>query len=159
MKHIWLFLTCALFYFQSTFSYAQVSGVINNYASVAALDYSLQEVTVASTVGFSVGDKVLLIQMNGATIDQTNSVNYGDVTAVGAAGNYEFQEICSISGSKIGFTKNLVNAYDPALGAVQLVTVPQYTNETVSGTLNCTAWNGITGGVVVLEASGTLTLY
>ncbi|MDW8157922.1 MAG: hypothetical protein RML72_03470, partial [Bacteroidia bacterium] len=131
----------------------------NVYTKVTAINLCNNSVTVSSTNGFSVGDKVLLIQMKGAAIDQSNSTNYGNITSYNSAGNYEFQIIASISGSTITFQHQLVRTYDPN-HFVQLVKVGTYTNATTQGTITCPAWNATTGtgGVLVIEASGTLTL-
>ncbi|MCH8331125.1 MAG: hypothetical protein IH946_07065, partial [Bacteroidetes bacterium] len=56
-----------------------ISGVINTYTAVSAIDYVNNNVTVSSTVGFSVNSKVILIQMNGATVDSSNSSSFGDI--------------------------------------------------------------------------------
>jgi hypothetical protein len=47
---------------------------------------------------FNVGDRVLLYQAKGATIDVTNSASYGNITSIGSAGVFEFHQIAAISG-------------------------------------------------------------
>ena len=68
-----------------------ISGTVNNYAEVTALAGT--NITVVSAAGFSVGDRILIIQMKGATINTTNTANFGDITNYGNAGNYEFADI------------------------------------------------------------------
>ncbi|MDW8159331.1 MAG: hypothetical protein RML72_10730, partial [Bacteroidia bacterium] len=68
-----------------------ISSCPNAYAKVTAINLCDNSVTVSSTNGFNVGDKVLIIQMKGATIDQTNTANYGNILNYNSAGNYEFQ--------------------------------------------------------------------
>ncbi|MCB9234441.1 MAG: gliding motility-associated C-terminal domain-containing protein [Bacteroidia bacterium] len=133
-----------------------VSGIINIYTPVASVD-SCNSITVGSSAGFNVGDKVLIIQMKGATTDLTNTGTYGTVTAYNDAGNYEFATISAISGNSINFQFTLLRTYDPT-GLVQMVSVPQYNNITVTAPLTAQAWNGSTGGVLVFEATGTVTL-
>jgi hypothetical protein len=95
----------------------------------------------------------------GAVVDQTQTAAFGGITAINNAGKYEFAQICGIIVDTVYFKNVLVNSYD-ASGAIQLVTVPQYTNVTVTGTLSATPWSSATrtGGVLVFEASGSVTL-
>ncbi|MFL5731059.1 MAG: T9SS type A sorting domain-containing protein [Cytophagaceae bacterium] len=142
-------------------SFAQISGIINTYTQVTAVDLICNKVTVGSTAGFAVGDRALMIQMQGAVIDQTQAATFGDLTGAGiaGAGNYEFVVILAISGNDIYFKNTILyNNYDPTNGSIQLITVPQYTDVTITGTLTAQAWNGTTGGVLVFEASGIVTL-
>lgn len=146
------------FVFIANAGYSQISGVINNYTQVTSVDVANIEVTVTDASAFSVGDRALIIQMTGATIDETNTSAFGDLTAVGATGNYEILEICNIAGNDIAFDQQFSRTFDITTGIVQLVTIPQYGNISVSGTLQPAAWNGTTGGVLIFEASGTVTM-
>lgn len=146
-----LFLTANVSYL-----YAQnIGGIINTCTAVNNINNNV--LTVASAAGFVPGDKVLVIQMQGATINQVNNASFGQITAYGDAGNYEFCFIQSIVGNTITLTSNLCNTYTIA-GRVQLVRVPVYNNPTVTTTLTCQPWNGTTGGVLVFDALNTLTL-
>ncbi|MFL5728174.1 MAG: T9SS type A sorting domain-containing protein [Cytophagaceae bacterium] len=122
--------------------------------------------TLANPGPFNVGDKVLIIQMQGATVSLTDSATndnskpvFGSITSYSGAGNYEYSYIATKVGSTVTFSQNLINAYNPA-GSVQLVTVPQFANLTVTGVKTGTPWNSTTktGGVMVFEVLGTLTL-
>jgi hypothetical protein len=150
MLFVWLATT--------TLSNAQtnISGVVNDYTNVSAIDYIGNHITVGSASSFSIGDRVLVIQMQGATIDQSQSSTFGSISNYNNAGNYELQTICDIQGQNIYLTYDLVNMYDPA-GSLQLIRVPVYSSATISGgNLTSQAWNGTTGGVVVLEVTGNL---
>ncbi len=130
-----------------------ISGVINEYTAVTAIScISGGEIEVLSTASLSLGDKVLLIQMKGATINESGTGSYGDVTNYGASGQYEVQEIQSISGNTIFFTYALENNYDIS-GSVQLIRIPEYDTANVNGTLTAQAWNGTTGGVLIFFAN------
>ncbi|MNU89336.1 hypothetical protein D3C71_791700 [compost metagenome] len=142
-------------FWSATDASAQISGVINIYTPV--IQINCNSIQVVNPSGFNPGDKVLIIQMKGATIDTSNSQNFGNIISYGGCGRYEFATISSINGSTITLPFALVHTYD-ASGAVQLIRVPQYTNITVTDTLRAQAWNGSTGGVLVMEVSGTLTL-
>ncbi len=150
---------------------AGLSGVINAYfspaASAAAGDSSLQ---VTSATGLAAGDKVLVIQMQDSSIDSTDSSSYGDGSAGDPAtgsvtdrwsGYYEFVGVTSVTGSApsitLGLTTALQNSYwSRGRSSFQVIRVPQYGDVTLGGTVTASAWNGSTGGVVVLEAGSTL---
>lgn len=153
-----LILWACLFFLGQEHLSAQLTGVINTYVKVTAVDYACNKITVTDITGFSAGDKILLIQMQGATIDQTSiNPSYGDITAINDAGNYEFAFIDHFIGNDVYFQQTLLKTYTPS-GSVQMVSVPQYGNISVTGELRAQPWNGNTGGVIVLECSGTLTL-
>jgi hypothetical protein len=146
----------------SCFILAQnISGIINTYQRVVAIDTCLNTATVASEQGFAVGDRVMIIQMKGATIDTSNTPSYGTVQSLNGAGEFEIATVLSMPDLiTIRFRDKLLNNYDAEHGAVQLVRIPQYTDVIVVDTLRPKPWdpNTGTGGVLILEASGTLTL-
>ena len=65
-----------------------ISGVINDYAEVTFVGTNSVDVTDASA--FQSGDKVLLIQMKGATITTGNVPDFGTITNQNSAGVFEF---------------------------------------------------------------------
>lgn len=131
-----------------------ISGVINNYGSVTNI--STTSATLASTAGFSVGDKVVVIQMKGVTINPANNINYGMITSYNDAGNYELTTLTSVAGNVVTFASPLLRSYS-VLGLVQIVRVPVYTNATITASLTCLPWNGTVGGILAFEVNGTLT--
>lgn len=131
-----------------------ISGVVNIYTAVSNI--SGTDITVGSTAGFAAGDRVLVIQMKGATIDETNTSAFGDILSYGSAGYYEFADVASVSGSDIILENPLCRTYDVS-SAVQMVRVPVYGDVTISGIVTADPWDGSTGGVVAIEASGTIT--
>jgi gliding motility-associated-like protein len=134
-----------------------ISGIINTYTQVTDTDLDSCEVTVASTTGFAVGDKVIIMQMKGASIDTTNTAAFGTITNYNSAGNYELCTIASITGSVISFEMTPVKTYDVTKN-VQLIYVPVYTNATITGTLTCTPWDGTIGGVLAFIDNGTTVM-
>jgi hypothetical protein len=136
-----------------------VSGVVNSYYSISAINIPSNIVTVDNAAGLYNGQPVLIIQMKGATVSGANSAAYGSITAIGDAGNYEFNTICSITGNQVMLQNKLVNAYD-VTADVQLVSYNSYTSVTVSGIINAQTWDPITGkgGVVVIAATNSITL-
>lgn len=113
-------------------------------------------VTVSSALGFSVGDRVLLIQMKGAIINQTNTASFGQITNLSSAGNFEFTNIAAISGNTITFVSALCKPFS-VTGKVQLIRVPVYNQATINAVVTANPWNGNTGGVVAIEATTSLT--
>lgn len=148
-----LFISCLVFisFGQNT----NISGIINSYTSVSSI--SGTTITVSSSAGFSVGDQILIIQMQGATIDQSNSSSFGSITSIGDAGNYEFATVCSIPNGTQLVANNIQRSYSSS-GIVQLVSVPVYDDATITSTLTAAPWNGVTGGILAFECTGNLTL-
>lgn len=150
-----------LFVLSGLKSQTNINGVINDYAAVTGIDTAgcNNDFTVDDASAFAVGDTVLIIQMQGATIDQSNSAAFGDVVNYGSAGNFEKNVISAISGNVISFGFELANTYD-ANGSVQIVSIPYYNgNVTVSGgMLTADDWDGAKGGVLIFSASGDVTL-
>jgi hypothetical protein len=134
---------------------ATISGIINQYAAVTTA--GTNSVSVTSAAGFTAGNKVLIIQMKGATIDLNNAATFGDITAINNTGNYEYARISSISSNNISFVSGLTRSYDVA-GKVQIVKVPEYNNVNITGTLIGADWNGSTGGVLAFDAAGVVTM-
>ncbi len=129
-----------------------IKGVINHYAAVTKV-CSDGILGVDDATGFAVGDKIIIIQMQGATIDQSENTAFGDVTALNNAGKYEYNEVGTINGKNIVPKFQLLNTYNANGGSVQIVRVPVYTNKVVvGGTLTAAAWNGSKGGILAFEA-------
>lgn len=137
-----------------------ISGVINTYTPVSAINVAKTQLTVGSITGFSANDKILVVQMKGASIDNTTpatNANFGAITAYNSAGLYEIANVSSVSGTLVTLSAALINNYAVA-GLVQLIHIPVLSNPTVDGLLTAQPWNGATGGVLILEATNTLTL-
>lgn len=131
-----------------------ISGTVNTYTNVTNI--AGLNITVGSAAGFVACDRVMIIQMKGATINTTNTATFGQITSYNDAGNYEFANVASVAGNVITLTTPLTQTYTTT-GAVQLIRVPVYTNPTIIGTITCPNWNGVTGGVVVFESTGPVT--
>jgi hypothetical protein len=111
-------------------------------------------VTLASSPGLSVGDEVLLINMHGSDAAHSH------------VGVYEFAFVGAVSGDTVTLDAPLSGIYGEATNsdlsgqALQLVRVGQYTDVTVAATglLTAEAWDGSTGGVLALRATGTVSV-
>ncbi|RSK36161.1 T9SS type A sorting domain-containing protein [Hymenobacter metallilatus] len=123
------------------------------------------------------GDLVVIMQMQAAELNTTNTDGYGDGIAGNnlAAGNlqnanfraglYEYGVVASVSGSTITLRNGLINAYISADATAsqgqqrfQVIRVPRNFNLTLTGDVTGPRWNGRTGGVVVLDVNGTLNM-
>ncbi len=163
---------------------AALSGIVNTYypgvgtAAAGANTISVGAPTGAGTT-ISPGDLLLVIQMQDAALNTSNSGAYGDGVAgtpgSGAiapitAGLYEYVAAVSFTGATITIrgangANRLINTYTSAAATAthgqqtfQVIRVPQYSSATVTGTLTAPAWNGATGGVVAIDVAGALTL-
>jgi gliding motility-associated-like protein len=132
-----------------------ISGVINFYTEAKSINCN--SIKVANSAGFNKGDKVLIIQMQGAVVDLSNSSRFGEITDFNNAGNYEFGVIEVVVGTEL-ILQNFIQKKYTISGKVQVVRVPQYVDAKVTGLLKAKAWDGTTGGVLVFEVAGTLTL-
>lgn len=148
-------------------------------AASTTITVGANNINGASTA-VAVGDLLLVIQMQDASITSTNNSSYGDGVAgapgSGAApnnntGRYEYVVATStlgLGGGTVsirgtGTGNGLKNAYNTtaASGAkgqstFQLIRVPQYSSATLSSSLTAAAWNGATGGVLVIDVAGNL---
>lgn len=162
------------------------AGVYNTYyPGTATANAGAVSITLGASQGAStpiaVGDLLLVMQMQDATINTTNTGSYGDGVAgdpaTGAtnynnAGRYEFVVAKSSLGTGGGSVQvegkgpggGLINTYTHTATATgtqgqrrfQVVRVPQYYDATVTGVVTAAAWNGTSGGIVALDVANTL---
>jgi len=136
-----------------------ISGVINLYA------YLIRDVNpckgllyVNQTTGFKPNDLICIVQMQGAQIKSVNDSTYGEMMDEAGAGDFEFAIVDSVSSNSILCKHVLLHAYR-ANANTQVIRVPQYQNADVTGTLTCPEWNGKTGGVLIVDALGDVSLH
>jgi type IX secretion system substrate protein len=141
-------------------AYSQsISGIVNSYYQVTAVNAASNTVTVSNPAGLTPKARVLLIQMKGAAINGSNNSSFGNITAINNAGNYEMNTICSVSGNDVVLEFQMLNSYTPG-DTVQLVTVPSYQSVTISDSVKSSPWSPTTatGGIVAIEATDTIYL-
>ncbi len=203
MKLFTLFLSTVFIAGLSTFSFSQrgkdgvgnVSAAntqVNTYATVTAT--GTNTITVSNiatltgaiwpTTALAAGDLIMIIQMQGASMDidvtptatwggnytvpgaylWTNNWNqfpheWGKITAYNNAGKFEQAEVRSVAGNLITLQCNLQNTYTAA-GHVQVVRIPRYSSLTLTGTASIVpvTWDGNIGGVVAVEANTDIVL-
>ena len=139
--------------------------IVNKYA-VLAVDAPVGATLIAvnnpggsaglDPATLTAGDLLLVIQMAGASINNSDSPSYGQVTDFKNAGHHEFVTVNAvINGNMIVINppcSGLRFAYTAA-GKAQVIRVPQYTSLTIDsgGSLTAPAWNGRIGGIVAVH--------
>lgn len=160
-----------------------VAGIINTYWTPGTGNYGPGSTTISlsaqrgAAATLAPGDLVLIIQMQCATLNTTDTLAYGDGVAGEpasgylssspgcAAGRYQFLRAgAGTSGSTLNLTGSpLTAAYEQAAATTtngrrtfQIIRVPQYANVTLGGTVTASPWDGNSGGVAVIDAAFTL---
>lgn len=134
------------------FGQTTISGTINQYAKVLGIELCEARLTVDNGNSFQPGDHLLLIQMKGATINESNNSSFGNIQNLGSSGFYEKNEVLAVVGNEVFLKYEITQQYD-ITGAVQLVSVPFYSDVIVNGELVAKPWDGQTGGIVAIEAT------
>ncbi len=150
-----------------------INGTVNDYVDIIRVidpncgdcptgEECWYRIEVSDASAFNTGDRVLIVQMKGATIDVTNTDTGGEILDIGNAGNYEFFII-----GKVDYDNNIIyprgelkRTYDN-LGLIQLVKVPTYSGDVeINSDLEADAWDPSLGkgGVIAIFVDGTLTL-
>ncbi len=145
--------------------------VLNTYAvlasDAAAGDTSLvvtdaTDLDSAALGPLGAGDLVLVMQMQGASITNTDDASYGTVTALDGAGLYELVAVTGVAGNTISVESacgGLAHGY-AAAGHTQVVRVVQAKTLTVDAgaSLVASPWDGARGGVVAVHAEASATI-
>ncbi len=162
-----------------------LTGIVNTYypgtanAAAGATSISVGTSRGAATA-IAAGDLLLVIQMQDAAINSTDTDSYGDGVAGGTAsgstsvnnsGKFEYvQATGAVTAGAVGITgagagSGLVNSYVNAAATAtqgqrrfQVIRVPQYSTATLGSGLTVAAWNGTTGGILAVDVTGTLAL-
>jgi Secretion system C-terminal sorting domain len=136
-----------------------ISGIVNSYYKVVEIIPAKAGIRVANITGLNMNDKVMIIQMKGATVKTTNTTTFGDTTGLNNAGNYEIGTICTIRGDTAFLFFNLVNQYTVS-EKVQLVKFAEYYSANVVDTIKAASWSNTsgTGGVIAISVDEDLTL-
>ncbi|HEX6432374.1 MAG TPA: hypothetical protein VF008_31995 [Niastella sp.] len=127
------------------------------------------------TTPIGAGDVLLIIQMQGAQINATNDISYGDgVGGIGYlnngqlyAGNMEYMVAVNsvpLTGGTLMLQTGTVNSYKKAAFGTdgqytyQVIRVPVYYDLTLNADITPPNWNGTTGGVIVMAVMNTLNM-
>ena len=140
------------------------SAIINQYATLQSNAMAGSTAITLTNIAdlnnptpLQVGDLLLIIQMQGASIDNTNTINYGNILSYNGAGNYEFAYVVGIVGNTITLSCPLQQSYTTT-GRTQIIRVPQYQQLTIQAgaSVTASAWNGTRGGIVAIYAETLL---
>lgn len=166
-----------------------LNGVINSYWAGAGTVAAGQALTTIRFAGarrgrnknFAVGDLAIVMQMQDAAINSTNTSSYGDGSGSGSgstnlssgstAGYYEYVRITAVTANSVnvtGFGANngLIRSYVTSAAtatqgarAFQIIRVPRYTAASLSGGGPAALyWDGSSGGVLAFDVTGNLNL-
>lgn len=143
---------------------------VNEYTTLAAdANAGASSITVSNsslnTNGYfsaplAAGDLIFIIQIEGVNIGTADDTTYGAILNYNNCGNYEMAEVATVpNGTTITLSCALQKNYSTS-GRTQVVRVPRYTTLTINGagTLTCPGWNGSTGGVLVVETQGSVSI-
>ena len=142
----------------------EMPGVVNHYLQVKSVLTDRVLVTSSSELNyFHAGDKVLLIQMTGATMPtipgfETNPNRYKDEWR--NAGKYEILQVAEVitgANNYIVFTDDHMNPYD-AGEKIQLVRLVEGDNVTVTANVTAKPWDGSTGGIIAIIGMDSVKL-
>lgn len=159
LKRVVLFISSCFFTVNILSQTTNISGIINSYHSVVDIILTKSGVRVDNTGGLAYGNKVLIIQMKGATISTSNNSSFGDTTSLNNVGNYEIATVCDVIGDTVFFFHMLLNDYTVS-DKIQLVKFGEYVSANVIDTVKAGSWNYAsgTGGVLAISVDEDLTL-
>jgi hypothetical protein len=124
-----------------------VSYSVTSLASAGST--SITTSTTPASGCFSVGDEIIIINMQGT------STNFDSV------GLYETHTLTNVSGATLSFTDYpLRHTYSGTNQKIMVQRIPNYTNVTINNgqTLTINAWDGTKGGLLFFRATGTVTV-
>jgi len=162
-----------------------LSGVVNTYYPPSAATVTIGPATGSVALGTprgaaataAPGDLFVIIQMQCADINSTDSSSYGDGAAGDPANGYTDPAGSCLAGryqfvrAGPGTTATSLDLSATPLAATyvqaaasgtqgrrsfQIVRVLQHSSATLTGAVTASAWDGATGGVVVLDVAGAL---
>ena len=160
VSRLYLFSLLFFYFFTVHSQTTNISGVVNSYYQVVEIIPAKAGIRVANVTGLNMNDKVMIIQMKGASVSTANNSSFGDTTGgLNNAGNYEIGTICTIRGDTAFLFFNLVNQYTVS-EKVQLVKFAEYYSANVIDTVKAASWNNTsgTGGVIAISVAEDLTL-
>jgi hypothetical protein len=150
-----------------------ITGIVDTYfpgsgnpaAGATSITVGAHAATDAG-VAIATGDLLLVIQMQGATINSTNTSAYGDGSGSGSgatsttAGTFEYVVAngnLAVTGGTVAIkgtnANGLIHSYTTGAAAhFQVIRVPQYNAPTIGAALTALAWNGTAGGVLAIDA-------
>lgn len=162
---------------------ATANNIVNEYTALNAdAPAGVSTITVANSAlnttvpsrfpaALAAGDLVMIIQMQGATINGAPQAGnppstppdstWGSIISYNNCGNWEFAEVLSVpNATSITLQCPLTYSYT-ATGKAQVVRVPRYSFLTVNGagaSITCDTWTGTIGGICAIEVEFNSTI-
>src|SRR5260221_5728580 len=98
-----------------------ISGIVNSYYQVVEIIPAKAAIRVSNIAGLNMNDKVMIIQMKGASVNTSINSGFGDITGgLNNSGKYDIGTICSLTGDTAFVFFSMENQYTVA-EKVQLV--------------------------------------
>ena len=160
-----------------------LAGTVNSYyPGTGTAAAGSTSITLGASRGaaatIAAGDLVLVVQMQDAAIDSSDTDAYGDgtagdgeargATAENNTGRYEYAVAATAvpaPGGALTVSRGLINTYTTVAATgtqgqrrFQVVRVPQYTTGTLGPTLTAAYWDGSSGGILAFDVQGALAL-
>jgi hypothetical protein len=127
----------------------RVDGDAVNFSVTENVVAGSDSITLSSVAtGLSIGDEILIINLQGTQADHSN------------VGQYETAYVENVVGEILSLDRNLTNGYNGTTQKIMVQRIPQYSDVTVNAGVNWypDAWDGTKGGVFSFEASGVVNV-
>lgn len=133
---------------------------INNINDLAGSAIAGGQNNPYKTDALTACDLLMIIKMQGAAIDNSNTSSYGTITAYNGVGSYDLVEVGSVAGNVITLAPGFALQHNYVVNAterVQVIRIPRISTLTVNGGASLTGrlWanTGYTGGIVAVETN------
>jgi PKD repeat protein len=133
-----------------------LSGIPNEYANMVSQNECENSITITNSDVFVPGMGILILQSSGADINLSDNSSYGTINTLNGAGQYEYNQIVSINGAALSLAYELIHNYDVA--HTQVIGFQIHENASIDGLVFPQEFDGVAGGVVVIEVTNTLTI-
>lgn len=165
MKYIYF----VVLFLYSSFAFTLYAQFINAYAKVTTISgntLTLSDVDELSDT-FENGENIILMQVQGDVLgNTTNTIDFGDISAIGVTGRYEICQILSVTEmagipTSITLSSPTTHTYvTNANSSVQIISFPTLGTAGYTTVANMQAknWDGNKGGVLAFEVAGVLNL-
>jgi hypothetical protein len=119
------------------------------FTSIVNSNAGQNSIQASSTItGINAGDRVIIIDLKGSSIEYTG------------VGKYEIGFVQSVAGNTITLTAPLANSYSGTTHKIVIQRLPTYNSVTLvsGGVLTANSWSGTAGGIFAINSIGTVTI-
>ena len=131
--------------------------VVNTCAAVAQAGGTSIALAAPAAFAPATGTRLILLQV----ADEFAVLGSGDpIESAGRAGRFALARAVGADGTTVSVESPLPSAFGGGDGAVQVCTIPEYTDVTVdaAGRIDAVPWDGRSGGVAAFLANGTVAI-